>query len=268
MPKFRLKIANRSVKVSSQFKDAEFIRKLINEKIDRTEKRIVKMLRAEVEKAIRNHKVMRALINPQIGVRGYDLPAEFGLTPGEAQAAHEGVVRAILRSCKARIEKRARIKVVDGKPSVSVRVTTSFMNPEEYDSKLSGSKYYRESNGRHIEWMRWLLEGRRGNRAIYSRVPDITKYGIAYSLPGSKWKSRSRSGRALMIPEYRETRSGKKRNNHHVLAIRYFPYQYPEVAIPRPGFKNFIEEISRDPTFTAKLQARLDVIIRNYLIKR
>jgi hypothetical protein len=107
--------------------------------------------------------------------------------------------------------------------------------------------------------MKWLIAGRKGQSAMLGTIPSVKDYGISYSLKRGQ-SNISRSGRAIMV---RNTTRNAKR-----VGKEYFPYQFPEVAQPRAGYGNFIEEIFKNPQFFSKIQAKIESLVNYYLVPR
>ncbi len=270
--KFKLKTVKVTTRLDKKFSDPRYIARTFFSRIEKTKVATDKAIRIAIERELRKNKVIQALINPQVGVRGYDLPAEFGLKPDQAQQAVETLIGILLTTCRVNIE-QGTIRTVRGKPSVAVTIRSEYLNPENYTKYLSGYPFSYISKTRNnsrtlrgknnprpkIDWMKWLLEANKGMNTILGTIPSVRDYGISYELTGRQ-KALSRSGRAIMLKDSgHNLRRGTAKN---------FPYKFPKVAKPSAGFKNFIDEIARNPRFTDRLQQRIQTIISYYLTPR
>jgi hypothetical protein len=256
MPAFSLKVQSAKTSLDPRFKDVSFIEEKLKARMQATADEIQEKISNAVEAAVRKSRVYKALVNPPIGTIGYDLPAEFGLRPGEAEEAAELMVDIV----KNTVEVNAAGVFTEYKttnPVLSCKFSISFMNPNKYMNKLirkpfwyTARKQYRKKapTSYKIDWMRWILNANEGDNAIYGTLPSVKEYGISYteSTKALRW---SRSGRALM----------RKDRNHSM-------YGLPEVVKPRRGADNFLEEISRDPSFAKDLDKRVKSVIDKRLI--
>lgn len=273
MATIKLKTLKVTTRLDRKFTDPEYIKRTFDTRLEKVRRETLNALQNSIDKEIRKNPVIRALLNPQLGVRGYDLPAEFGLVPGQAEQAVAEFVSTIIRTCKVNIEPETFIRRVRGKPSVAVTIRVSLANPEDYETAFndypfayrsapSGKKLRGRGRGNishRIEWMNWLLAGRGAQSEMLGTIPSVKNYGISYDLKRGQ-SSISRSGRAVMV---RDTA-----NNRDRLAIRFFPYEFPEVAKPRAGYKNFVDEIFKNPQFIGKIQAKVQSLVSYYLTPR
>ncbi len=264
MPKpFRLKVFSTTTKLDKRFKNLDFIQKQLQARIEKTKEGIQDSVSEAVEKAVRKSRVYRALVNPPLGVIGYDLPAEFGLNSEDAENAAELMVNIVKDT--VRVEVSAAFQ---DQNSAKVKISTKFMNPDKYTKLLlkqpfwyTSRKQHRKSTGKQstryrIDWMKWILEASRGDSAIYGTLPSVREYGISYGESANALNRFSRSGRALMI--HGESKRGRGE----------FPYGMPEVIKPKAGAANFLEEISRSRPFVQELNRRVKRVIDEFLIPR
>lgn len=271
--KFKVNIKKIVTKMDARFKDPAVIHARFLRRIVKMDNKLKLELRYMVEKELRKSKVLRALINPDIGVRGYDLPAEFGLRPGWGQLAVDIIMMRLLALCQVQIDSEKGYRIVRGRPSKTVEVRWSFLDPEKYEGKFSGYPFSyiskTKQNSRRligkgsrrpkIDWMKWLLNARRGHAMMLASIPSVKEYGINYNL-GPKQRSSSRSGRAIM--------NRNTRRNREKIPLKFFPYSFPEVAKPSAGYINFIDEIARNPKFNMSVRRKMNSIINYYLKPR
>jgi len=261
MPRYQIRIQSGTTRLNPRFKDLAFIESKLQKRISKLEPKVNVFIRNRIRNALRKNRVYKAFVNPPYGVRGSDLVAEFGLTDSEASELIQIEMMDILLFRATNIEHSETSKEASGKQSagVTVRLKGRYLDPDKYYKDLTKAPFFYYSRKQRsaarkrkgfrgstykIEWMKWLLEAYRGNAVIYSSLNNIKSYGITYDLEHGMARF-SRSGRALML---RKTPTNKKR-----LESRYFPYTMPEIARPRAGAKNFIDEVARDKDFVSNL---------------
>lgn len=272
MPKYQLRIQAGTTRLHSRFKELNFIENKLKARVSNVSEETNRFIKNAINVAIRKHRVYRALTNPPLGVRGADLVAEFGLTNSEAAYLMETELMTIL------LDKATKINVAQTfkensqpSPGVRVKLTGYYLSPAKYTRQLTREPFYYHSRKQRssarkkqgfqtstykIQWMKWLLEAHRGNNAIYSTLSNVKDYGITYDV-GPGMGRFSRSGRAIML---KNTAANRRR-----LAVRYFPYTMPEIARPRAGAKNFIDEVATDKAFVSNLDAGVKKIFNDTL---
>ena len=263
MPRYQIRIQSGTTRLNPRFKDLAFIESKLKSRVEKLEPQINTFVRNKIRDSLRKNRVYKAFVSPPYGVRGSDLIAEFGLTDSEASELIQIEMMDILLFRATNIEHSETFKQASGQQSagLTVRLKGRYLDPDKYYKDLTKSPFFyysrkqrssaRKSRGfagssYKIEWMKWLLEAYRGNAAIYSSLNNIKSYGITYDLQRGMARF-SRSGRALML---RKTATNKQR-----LESRYFPYTMPEIARPRAGARNFIDEVARDKEFVSTLNA-------------
>ena len=269
MAKFRLGSLKATTRIDPRFKAMNHIKTRIDSRLSKLKERADRIVQGEIEKHVKKSRVYKALTNPPLGVRGYDLPAEFGLFPGEGEEAANLMLYILKGTGEALVEPGVIIKRTRQGSGVSVKTTVHFLNPKKYlnhftkrpfwhqhpkkyKNKKAFARRVRMAGGtfseksERIDWMQWLLEAHRGDRAIHATLPSVKQYGISYDIDPAF----SRSGRALML-------NRNKPRNRDRMPLKYFPYTFPEVAKPKAGAKNFIDEIANDPKFITNLDKRV-----------
>lgn len=263
MPRYQLKVQTGTTRLNPRFKDLAFIESKLKVRVNKLQPKVNLFLRNRLNRALQKNRVYKALTNPSYGVRGKDLVAEFGLTDAEASDLVQIEMMDILLTRATYTDTSEVSKEATDRQSAGVKVNLRgrYLDPDIYYKQLTKSPFFYYSRKQRsaarkrkgfrgstykIEWMKWLLEAYRGSAAIYSTIPNVKSYGITYDLAQGMTRF-SRSGRALML---RKTPTNKQR-----LESRYFPYTMPEVARPRAGARNFIDEVARDKNFVDGLNA-------------
>ncbi len=273
MAKIKLKTKTIVTRLSPRYANPSVIAGRFFARTEKTKQQMMMVMRDAIEKELKKSKFMNALIDPQLGVRGQDLPAEFGLPVGAAKLAYDVIMIRLLSTCKVSAE-IGPVRRVRNRPSSTITIKYEYLNPVLYQDKFDNDpfSYYSENRatrkkliGRSggykykIDWMKWVLDAKRGNKAMLGTLPSLKSYGIGYDLTTNQQKY-SRSGRALMFKNTSK--------NRQKIAIKNFPYEFPEAAIPSAGYKNFIEAIANNPKFTSRLNRRLQSIMNYYLVPR
>jgi hypothetical protein len=248
-----LRVGKISVKATTNFnkKLAERARQTINNRIYKAKEEVYIVVKDIIIKAIEGSRVYKGLNGEFPNLERHDLQAEFGLTDQMAKTALNRMMEILIETIDVEV---GRIQSASGLSS-DVNITISALDPAKYEDQLkSGDEFHyystskstirrkrkREPKVYHIEWMKWLLEAKMS--AIKADIPDIKDYGIRYDLSGVP-QGISRSGRAVM---------SKALNK-----IRRFPYQFPVIAIPNPGTKNFIDEIAKSRELKALIRSKV-----------
>jgi len=261
----KIKLINKTIvtRLDKRLVDPDVIANRFLAKIERASDELNAALQDAIEKEIRKSPVIRALINPAIGVRGYDLPAEFGLTEAQATRAVELIIATLLKSCQVTVKKVGGNRRVKGVPSATIVIRSKYLDREFYEGKFDKRPLAYPSKSDTVPWMEWLLHASNQNAAL-GITKSIKDYGITYSLT-DKAKKYSRSGRALMIPKHVFSKFSQKNVPNPRQAIRFFPYEFPEVAKPVAGARNFIDEVVKNTRFIENLKNKLDRIVEKYL---
>lgn len=253
-----------------RFVDMDYVKSKFDARIDRTQETIENLVKRQIRREVSRSRVVKALINPNIGVSGEDLPAEFGLTASQAQNAVDQILDIVESTCSVVIE-QGEVTRENGFPSLSVKITAKFLDPKDYEDRFSGKPFVyksarftrsgnRKKNGisSTIRWMHWVLNANRGDSVIYEDLVNIAEYGIAYGLPADVYAKYSRSGRALMIKKDSPRNSGKK----------YKSYTMPRLIKPKAGSQNFIDEIINDKIFRRNIDTFVKHSAERVLIPR
>lgn len=282
MAKFKVSAIKQTTRVDPRFKTMNHIKKIVDRRLDKLRKSTNNIVQSEIEKAVTRSRVYRALTNPPLGVRGYDLPAEFGLLPGEGEDAANLLLYILKNTGDATVETGAILRRTRLGTGVATTTRVSFLDPAKYVSALSKRPFWHEhpkkyknkrafarrvreaggtfsdsGTGARIDWMQWLLNARRGDNAMLATLPSLKNYGISYDIQDPAF---SRSGRALML-------NRDKQRNRKRMPLKYFPYSFPEVGVPKAGAKNFIEEIATDKKFTGRMNNRIKAAVERILIR-
>ncbi len=238
-------------RIDPRFKNIGFAKRVFGRRMEKLQKEITLALRKAMEVEIRRTKFYKNLVDPPIGTRGYDLPAEFGLRPGMEILAAETLIKILelTINCKASFEDGVRSIKRSGFAQ-TIRVEISFLNPEKYEGVFNSYPFVYDSINKkgstRIPWMRWVLNASKGNNALVGINPDVRDYSIVYDLD-ARQRPYSRSGRALMIQTHRDRQLGVPLTSRR--------YNFPEGAKPTDGRKNFIESLSKNDVFVNKLKS-------------
>ena len=193
-------------------------------------------------------KTIRSLLGAYAGdTEGYDLQAEFGLTPLVAERAIMAMI-SILGS-------DFNLKIESGKAAtgtlIQIRLSGLYQRTIDRLKNIPEGSYISYSTAKHfggsingtgvvIPWLEWLLDGKK---------LVLEDYGIAY---GSF--DRARSGRAIMVSD---SLIGKKKKYPQIdMSTISFPWSLPRMAIPRRG-RNFIESIVLSKKFQNDLSKKI-----------
>ncbi len=238
-------------------KAEEAIREQLQKQIVSLKSQIYERCSKIMRKYIAKNRVLKNLTNPAIGVEGYDLPAEFGLTQEDVQKGVSIITDFLMASLKVSVSGNPE----GASKEVLTRTTVDVFDPNIYEAeiknrlKYTSEKVYKnkkkasqnpnfDNSTYEIEWGKWLLEANRGIATINDSAPNISQFGISYDLSAEQ-SGFSRSERALML------RGNKQRN---IQRIKKFPYEYPRGAKPFLGAKNFVEEILKNEAFVTEMK--------------
>jgi hypothetical protein len=291
---FRLKTISRELSYSAKLQSVDYINKLIDARISEVKRKAEGVLRDMVEYELRRTNVIKNLVNPSIGTRGYDLEAEFGLYPGQGEEFAEMMINLLKATCRVEVirEKDFRRSRTGNNPVVEIKLRVFFLNPEEYETRLSSPPFQYTSqrtvqrlhgnrklrakakrigatvqqlvneirNPTVISWGKWLMNASRGDNIIQQTTNGISNFGISYDIDPQTLGQLSRSGRALMVHK-------NKRNlaSHDYLT---FPYHFPLGANPEAGRKNFVDQVARSRNLIDKLNRRMNQLMDSMITNR
>lgn len=278
--------AKAEIIISSRYKDPDVISQILEKREGRLKKNIEDAVGKVVAEFFKRNKVYKALTNPNIGILGEDLPAEFGLTDAEAKIEAGAIINRLVDSVHGLVEVAKTRNLYVGAAEAGVE----YLRPKDYEdwfytalsytqeqgigkTGLSSRKKRKKvdklsgDSGHVIRWGKWMMNPK--SRSVLTEdLPDINDYGIIYDLHG-KENTYSKSGRALMgkrKPVF--DKDGKVIGTKLDPRITHFPYEIPSILKPPAGEKNFVEGVAHMEQFQAKVLKALISEVTKELEKR
>jgi len=246
------------------------------------ENEIIRRVKLVLEPFLLRNRVIRSLINPVVGMPGYDLAAEFGITDTKARSDAEFIIDTLLNTVTSSTS--AKTARVSGLRNVSrFSPGCRYLEPSRYESEISGLGYQAERqfspnprknakyraayvqryNARidkkypgfnrpgpeaisqyNIAYGKWMMNARGGINGMRNDIPSVEFYGIIYDLYPQE-VPHSRSGRAIMLD------ITKPRN---IKRVSTFPYEFPAAIKPWPGEKNFVTGLAHNQSLREQVE--------------
>lgn len=273
-------VATFDLTAPSNYKNADPIARYFEKRKNSLDKKIKQDIKGIIAEFFKRNKVYQALVNPDIGVLGEDLPAEFGLTDSEAKITAGSIINKLVECFELDLQNKNTIDPRKSRFEPGLKYLWPsmyedwFIDSLKYNQveglkklpKFTGksaknknqkrkdriSELTEQGGGYIIHYGKWMMNPR-SRSVLLEDLPDIGNYGICYDLKGGEI-GYSKSGRALM-KKFRDVKNKETGEKESKLdpRVTHFPYEIPAVLKPYAGEKNFVSSVAHLESFQNKI---------------